>query len=61
MKTSICSEALSQFGAEIFAFFPKPDIRKDISNYGVASLIKRMTIYIKAKKSFGKLIFTNIE
>ena len=40
MKTSISSEALSQFGAEKIAFPQKPDIRTDISNYRIASLLK---------------------
>ena len=39
MKTSISSEALSQFGAEKIAFPQKPDIRTDISNYRIASLL----------------------
>ncbi len=44
MKTSISSEALTQFGAEKIAFRPKPDgrtdLRTDISNYRVDSLLK---------------------
>jgi len=48
MKTSISSEALTQFGAEKIVFPPKPDgltygrmdIRTDIRNYRVASLLK---------------------
>ncbi len=40
MKTSISSEAPFQLGAEKIAFTPKPDIRMDISNYRVASLLK---------------------
>ncbi len=34
MKTSISSEALTQFGAEKIAFPPKPDIRTDIRTVG---------------------------
>ncbi len=44
MKTSISSEALSQFGAENIAFPPKPDGHTDghtgICNYRVASPLK---------------------
>ncbi len=45
MKTSISSEALTPFGAEKIALSPKPDRRTygqtNISNYRVASLLKR--------------------
>ncbi len=52
MKTSISSEALTQFGVEKIAFAPKPDIRTDrrtdgrtdgrtvTINYRVVSLLK---------------------
>ncbi len=42
MKTSLSSEAPSQLGFEKIAFPPKPDIRKDISNHRVASLLKKI-------------------
>ena len=40
MKTSMSSEALTQFGAEKIAFLPKPDGNTGICNYRVASLLK---------------------
>ncbi len=49
MKTSISSEAITQFGAEKIGFPPKPDIRTDISNYRVASLPKIYVIIGKIR------------
>ncbi len=40
MKTSISSEALTQFGAEKIAFPTKPYGQTDICNYRVAFLLK---------------------
>ncbi len=59
MKTSKSSEALTQFGAENIAFPPKHDIRTDghtdISNYRVASLLKRLIRKIFAYGHFTKV------
>ncbi len=50
MKTSISSEALTQFRAEKIAFPPKPDRRAhgrtDIINYRVASLLKNVVLKV---------------
>ncbi len=41
------SRALSQLGAKKIAFTPKPDIRTDISNHRVASLLKSLKIELQ--------------
>ncbi len=59
MKTSISSEALTQFGAEEIAFLPKPDghmdIRTDgqtdICNYREANLIPNFFKEVFIKES----------